>query len=212
MKLHELVPPKGSRRPKQRIGRGMGAGQGKTSGKGQKGQKSRTGSSIPRTFEGGQLPLTQRLPKLRGFHNKWRQEYAAVNLGKLSRFEKGSTVDLAALIKAGVVRSNTKRAKLLAAGTLEHALTIRIDKASVAARAAVEALGGTVEVTEEPKTRRVRKAKKAKSAPPVEAKEENKAKAKAKGKAKPSAEPEAPETEEPAGDAEEQDGSAETEA
>jgi large subunit ribosomal protein L15 len=168
MKLHELTPARGSRRQRQRVGRGIAAGQGKTSGKGQKGQKSRTGSSIPRVFEGGQLPLTQRLPKLRGFNNKWRKEYAAVNIGKLARFEKDAVVDLAALIKSGIVRRGAERVKLLGTGELKHALTVRIDRASAAARKAVETAGGKLEITEEPRAVWVYKAKKTKkTAAPV---------------------------------------------
>jgi large subunit ribosomal protein L15 len=172
MKLHELTSPPGSRRKRQRVGRGISAGQGKTSGKGQKGQKSRTGSSIPRVFEGGQLPLTQRLPKLRGFNNKWRKEYASVNVGKLASFEKGAVVDLATLIKNGIVRRGTERAKLLGTGELKKALTVRIDRASATARKAVEAAGGTLEVTEAPRAPKVYKAKKAKKAA-VPAKKDN---------------------------------------
>ena len=88
MKLHELSPAKGSRKTRKRVGRGHGAGQGKTSGRGQKGQGSRSSVGLPTGFEGGQMPLKQRLPKLRGFHNRWRQEFVVVNLGKLARFEK----------------------------------------------------------------------------------------------------------------------------
>lgn len=157
MKLHELTPPAGSHRKNQRIGRGIAAGQGKTSGKGQKGQKSRTGSSIPRTFEGGQLPLTQRLPKLRGFNNKWRKEYAVVNVGKLKKFDAGSTVDLPALIAGHVVPRGSERVKLLSEGELSIALTVKVDRASAKAVAAVEAAGGKVEITEAPRERRQRK-------------------------------------------------------
>ena len=156
MKLHELSPAPGSHRKNQRIGRGIAAGQGKTSGKGQKGQKSRTGSSIPRVFEGGQLPLTQRLPKLRGFHNKWRKEYAVVNLGKLKKFPAGSIVDLPALIAGKVVPRGSERVKLLADGELSHAVNVKVDRASAKAVAAVEAAGGSVEITEAPRERRVR--------------------------------------------------------
>ena len=203
MKLHELTPARGSHRARQRVGRGIAAGQGKTSGKGQKGQKSRTGSSIPRVFEGGQLPLTQRLPKLRGFHNKWRKEYAAVNIGKLSRFEKGAIVDLAALIEKGIIRRGTERAKLLGTGELKHALTVKIDRASDKARNAIEAAGGTLELTEAPRPEWVYKAKKTKKkAPPVAAK-----KADVEEKA-PAAEADADSNAEPEPEAE--DGSAET--
>jgi large subunit ribosomal protein L15 len=167
MKLHELAPAPGSHRGRQRVGRGIAAGQGKTSGKGQKGQKSRTGSSIPRVFEGGQLPLTQRLPKLRGFNNKWRKEYAAVNLGKLARFEKDAVVDLAALIEKGIIRRGTERAKLLGTGELKYALTVRINRASATARKAIESVGGKLEITEQPKAAWVYKAKKVKKGKPA---------------------------------------------
>src|ERR1039458_6205512 len=93
VKLHQLSPAKGSRRPRKRVGRGQGAGQGKTSRHGQKGQGSRSSVGLPTGFEGGQMPLKQRLPKLRGFHNRWRHEYVVVNLGKLMRFEKDTVVD-----------------------------------------------------------------------------------------------------------------------
>jgi len=146
MKLHELRPQSGSRTRRDRVGRGISAGKGKTSGRGQKGQGSRTGFSLPVGFEGGQMPLTQRLPKLRGFHNKWRKEYAPVNLGKLNRFESGSTVDGAALAGAGLIAKATTPVKVLAAGEIRTNLTLRVHRISKAARVAVEAAGGTVEL------------------------------------------------------------------
>ena len=181
MKLHELTPPAGSHRKNQRIGRGIAAGQGKTSGKGQKGQKSRTGSSIPRVFEGGQLPLTQRLPKLRGFNNKWRKEYAVVNVGKLKKFDAGSTVDLPALIAGHVVPRGSERVKLLSEGELSVALTVKVDRASAKAVAAVEAAGGKVELTEAPREHRHRDRRKKKGgkAPATTAAAEAPAEAKA---------------------------------
>src|SRR5579872_6572011 len=114
MKYNDLEVTKS--RSAKRVGRGIAAGQGKTAGKGTKGQKARTGSSIPRVFEGGQLPLTQRLPKLRGFHNKWRHEYAVVNLGKLQRFDAGSLVDLPALVALRLVPRGSERVKVLGGG------------------------------------------------------------------------------------------------
>ena len=141
MKLHELSPAKGSRRPRKRVGRGQGAGQGKTSGRGQKGQGSRSSFGLPAGFEGGQMPLKQRLPKLRGFHNRWRHEYVVVNLGKLVRFEKDSVVDPDVLTEAGLIPRASSPVKVLAAGHLGHALTLRVHRISAAARTAVEFSG-----------------------------------------------------------------------
>jgi large subunit ribosomal protein L15 len=146
VKLHELSPAKGSRKTRQRVGRGHGAGQGKTSGRGQKGQGSRSSVGLPAGFEGGQMPLKQRLPKLRGFHNRWRHEFVVVNLGKLARFEKDSVVDADALTEAGLIPRASSPIKVLAAGRLGRALTLRVDRISGAARAAVEAAGGSVEL------------------------------------------------------------------
>jgi large subunit ribosomal protein L15 len=146
MKLHELSPAKGSRKVRKRVGRGQGAGQGKTSGRGQKGQGSRSSVGLPTGFEGGQMPLKQRLPKLRGFHNHWRHEYVVVNLGKLGRFEKDSVVDGDALTEAGLIPRASSPVKVLAAGQLSQALTLRVNRISGAARTAVEAAGGSVEL------------------------------------------------------------------
>ena len=146
MKLHELSPAKGSRRPRKRVGRGQGAGQGKTSGRGQKGQGSRSSVGLPTGFEGGQMPLKQRLPKLRGFHNRWRHEYVVVNLGKLVRFEKDTVVDPDVLTEAGLIPRASSPVKVLAAGHLGHALTLRVHRISAAARTAVESAGGSVEL------------------------------------------------------------------
>jgi large subunit ribosomal protein L15 len=146
VKLHELSPAKGSRRPRKRVGRGQGAGQGKTSGRGQKGQGSRSSFGLPAGFEGGQMPLKQRLPKLRGFHNRWRHEYVVVNLGKLVRFEKDSVVDPDVLTEAGLIPRASSPVKVLAAGHLGHALTLRVHRISAAARTAVESAGGSVEL------------------------------------------------------------------
>jgi len=126
----------------------MGAGQGKTSGRGQKGQGSRSSVGLPVGFEGGQMPLKQRLPKLRGFHNHWRREFVVVNLGKLGRFEQGSVVDPDVLTEAGLIPRASSPVKVLAAGELSHALTLRVHRISAAARVAVEAAGGTVELLE----------------------------------------------------------------
>jgi large subunit ribosomal protein L15 len=146
VKLHELSPAKGSRRPRKRVGRGQGAGQGKTSGRGQKGQGSRSSVGLPTGFEGGQMPLKQRLPKLRGFHNRFRHEYVVVNLGKLVRFDRDTVVDPDALTEAGLIPRASSPVKVLAAGHLGHALTLRVHRISAAARTAVESAGGSVEL------------------------------------------------------------------
>jgi len=150
VKLHELRPARGSRRAGTRIGRGIGAGQGKTAGRGQKGQGSRSSVGLPVGFEGGQMPLTQRLPKLRGFHNRWRREFTVVNLGKLARFKPDSVVDPDTLAEAGLIPGAAVPVKLLAAGRLRTRLLVRVHRVSAAARQAVEAAGGRVELLEAP--------------------------------------------------------------
>jgi large subunit ribosomal protein L15 len=150
MKLHELKPARGSRKARKRVGRGIAAGQGKTSGRGQKGQGSRSSVGLPAGFEGGQMRLTQRLPKLRGFHNIFRREYAAVNLGKLTRFERGTVVDPTALAEAGIIANARVSVKVLAAGEVRVPLILRVHRISRAAQEAVLAAGGTVELLETP--------------------------------------------------------------
>jgi len=149
MKLHELRPAAGSRHARKRIGRGISAGQGKTAGRGQKGAGAREGAKVPRGFEGGQMKITMRLPKLRGFANRWRVDYTVLNLSKLNRFPSAAIVDGAALAQAGLVSQPGERVKLLAAGRLRVALTVRVHRASAAAQRAVEAAGGRVELLEE---------------------------------------------------------------
>ncbi len=149
MKLHDLKPAPGSRRKRTRVGRGISAGQGKTSGRGQKGQGSRESSSVPKGFEGGQMKQSMRLPKLRGFHNRFRHEYQVVNLSKLNRFDRDAVVDGAALAAAGLVTGPDVPVKLLAAGRVKVAVQVRVHRASTAARAAVEAAGGHVDLLEE---------------------------------------------------------------
>lgn len=146
MKLHELAPARGSRHASKRIGRGIAAGQGKTSGRGQKGQGSRASVGLPIGFEGGQMPLTQRLPKLRGFHNRWRKEFEIVNLGKLSRFDGDTVVDANRLHEAGLVSSKSARVKVLGAGELRAPVRLSVHRISASARRAVEAAGGSVEL------------------------------------------------------------------
>lgn len=150
MKLHELAPAKGSRHAPKRVGRGIAAGQGKTSGRGQKGQGARSSVGLPIAFAGGQLRITQRMPKLRGFHNKWRKEYAAVNLGKLNRFEADAVVDAEALHRARLIPNEKSHVKVLAAGELKKPLQLRVHRISASARKAVEAAGGNVDLLETP--------------------------------------------------------------
>ncbi|RXY88486.1 50S ribosomal protein L15, partial [Salmonella sp. 3DZ2-4SM] len=129
MKLHELKPVKGARKERNRVGRGMATGNGKTSGRGTKGQKARSGGGVRLGFEGGQLPLFRRLPK-RGFTNINRKEYAIVNLDQLNRFEDGTEVTPALLVESGVVKSEKSGVKVLGNGSLEKKLTIKAHKFS----------------------------------------------------------------------------------
>ncbi len=145
MKLNELHPAEGSRHPRKRVGRGTSSGYGKTSGRGQKGQLSRQGGRTRLGFEGGQMPLFRRMPK-RGFNNINRKEYAIVSLDDLNQFKSGSEVALADLKAAGLVKKELSGVKLLANGELKTKLTIKVNKVSAAAKKAVEAAGGSVEV------------------------------------------------------------------
>ena len=145
MKLHELQPAAGSRKERNRVGRGQGSGNGKTAGRGSKGQKARSGGGVRLGFEGGQTPLFRRLPK-RGFQNINRKEYAVVNLETLNRFEDGQEVTTAVLVEAGIVKNEKDGIKVLANGKLERKLTVKANKFSQAAKEAIEAAGGTVEV------------------------------------------------------------------
>jgi len=148
LKLNNIGVPKGATKDRKRLGRGPASGQGKTSGRGHKGQKARSGGGIPPWFEGGQMPLNRRVPK-RGFTNIFRVEFQVVNLEQLNRFAEGFEIDKDVLADAGLVKYADRPAKLLARGELTtKGLTIKIDKASKSAVAAVEAAGGTVTVTE----------------------------------------------------------------
>ncbi len=146
MKLSELSPPKGATSARRRVGRGKGSGLGRTSGRGEKGLRARSGGGTKPGYEGGQMPLQRRLPK-RGFVNPFRAEYAIVHVKDLNRFEAGAVVDIAALAAAGLVKNVRAGVKLLADGELSHPVTIKVDKASQAASRKVAAAGGTVEVT-----------------------------------------------------------------
>ncbi|EJA1900241.1 50S ribosomal protein L15 [Staphylococcus pseudintermedius] len=145
MKLHELKPSEGSRKLRNRVGRGAGTGNGKTSGRGQKGQKARSGGGARPGFEGGQLPLFRRIPK-RGFTNINRKEYAIVNLDQLNQFEDGTEVTPELLIETGVVKNEKAGIKVLGNGSLEKKLTVKAHKFSASAKAAIEAKGGAQEV------------------------------------------------------------------
>ncbi|MDR7074774.1 50S ribosomal protein L15 [Fictibacillus barbaricus] len=145
MKLHELKPSEGSRKVRNRVGRGIGSGNGKTSGRGHKGQNSRSGGGVRPGFEGGQNPLARRLPK-RGFTNPTRKEYAVVNLEKLARFEEGTEVTPELLLETGVVSKLNDGIKVLGNGKLEVKLTVKAHKFSVSAKEAIEAAGGKTEV------------------------------------------------------------------
>ena len=146
MKLNELKPVEGAKHAKKRVGRGIGSGIGKTSGRGQKGQNSRSGGGVRPGYEGGQTPLYKRLPK-RGFTNIHAHEYAIVNLGDINAlFEAGSVVDLEALKKVGLVKKEHEGVKILGNGELDKALTIKAAKFSKSAVEKISKAGGTAEV------------------------------------------------------------------
>ena len=141
--LSNLRPAPGSRRPRKRLGRGIGSGTGKTSGRGHKGRGARSGGNTPPGYEGGQMPLQRRLPKF-GFTSPNRVTYEIIKLSHLDKFAAGSVIDTGALVAAGLVRAG-RPVKLLANGTVTKKLTVKVDKASEAAQKAVAAAGGSVE-------------------------------------------------------------------
>jgi len=146
MKLTDLRPAKGAKSARKRVGRGEGSGLGKTSGRGNKGLKARSGGGTKPGYEGGQMPLQRRLPK-RGFVNVFRKETAVVNVEELNRFEAGSVVDAGALRREGLVKGDCPGGvKLLGNGEVTRKLTVKVDRASKSAVAKVVAAGGTVEV------------------------------------------------------------------
>jgi large subunit ribosomal protein L15 len=146
MKLHDLQPAAGSKKRRKRVGRGIAAGQGKTAGRGTKGQGARAGGGKGPYFEGGQLPLVRRLPFKRGFTNIWRVEYAEVNLDRLDQFKSGAVVSPETLCEAGIIKSTSKPVVILARGDLNKKLKFKAHRFSASARAKIEAAGGTVEV------------------------------------------------------------------
>ena len=145
MKLHNLTPAAGSARPAWRKGRGTGSGNGKTAGKGHKGQNARSGGGVRPGFEGGQLPLYRKLPK-RGFNNKFAKVYSIVNVGDLNRFEDGATVTLESLIACGIIKKANDGLKVLGNGELKKALTVEAAVFSATAKEKIEAAGGKAEV------------------------------------------------------------------
>ena len=145
MKLHELSPEPGSRKTRTRRGRGLGSGLGKTSGRGQKGQNSRSGGGVRTGFEGGQMPLYRRLPK-RGFKNVFAKEYAEVNVSSLNRFEDGAVVDPVALIEEGILKNVLDGVRILGDGELTKKLTVKANGFTKSAENKIKAAGGEVEV------------------------------------------------------------------
>jgi large subunit ribosomal protein L15 len=205
MKLHDLKPAPGSRKAKRRVGRGIASGQGKTAGRGTKGQKARAGGSIPAWFEGGQTPLHQRIPKLHGFRNPFRIEYEVVNVGaiahiiELGLLESGEmpgatakkpkatpapvTVNQEILRAAGLVRTLNKPMKILGAGELSTALFVVADAVSGSARSKIEAAGGSVSLLEVPKERKAAVGVKPESAATADTDPDTEPAGKAKAKA-----------------------------
>ena len=145
MKVHELSPAAGSTKEAKRIGRGHGSGQGKTAGKGHKGQKARAGRGMRPGFEGGQMPLQRRIPK-RGFNNIFAKEIVAINVGSLNAFEDGAVVNNDALIEAGIIKKVCDGVKVLGNGEITKKLTVQVAAFSESAKQKIEAAGGKAEV------------------------------------------------------------------
>ena len=145
MNLGSLRPPDGSRKRRKRVGRGDGSGHGGTSCKGHKGQNARSGGGVRPGFEGGQMPLSRRLPK-RGFRNPFRKEIATINLEQLNKFSKGSVIDREVLVSAGLVRKNVDGIKVLGKGNIDYPVSLKINMISRGAREKVEAAGGSITV------------------------------------------------------------------
>ena len=144
MKQHEVRPPRGAKRPRKRVGRGDGSGHGSYSGKGLKGQKARSGGGVRPNFEGGQLPLTKALPRIRGFTNIFRKEFSVVNLDRLAKFPANSEVTPKVMVEAGTVKNLKRPVKVLGRGELEQPLVVEAHRFSESARQKIEAAGGSV--------------------------------------------------------------------
>ena len=151
MQLHDLHPAEGATTPAKRLGRGIGSGLGKTSGKGHKGQWARSGGGVRPGFEGGQMPLHRRIPK-RGFHNKWATNYLIINLSQLEKLPAGTVVDYDYVVANSLAKvvKNNGGLKVLGKGEIKVALTVKAAKFSETAKAAIEKAGGKVEVVEKP--------------------------------------------------------------
>lgn len=145
MKLHELAPAAGSRKTRNRVGRGLGSGNGKTSGRGMKGQNSRSGGGVRTGFEGGQMPIYRRLPK-RGFKNVWAKTYAEVNVETLNRFDDGTTVDPVVLVEEGVLKNVRDGIRILGGGELKKNVTVVANGFTKSAVEKIKAAGGTAKV------------------------------------------------------------------
>jgi large subunit ribosomal protein L15 len=145
MKLNELSPADGSKKSRQRLGRGVGSGWGKTAGRGSKGQGARSGGGVRPGYEGGQMPIHRRLPK-RGFTNIFKKNFAVINIRDLARFESGSTVDEVELVKCGLIKGTYDGIKLLGQGEIDYPLQIKVNAVSESARKKISSAGGTVEV------------------------------------------------------------------
>jgi len=145
MKLHELSPAEGSKKKSFRVGRGPGSGNGKTAGKGHKGQNARSGGGVRPGFEGGQMPLARRIPK-RGFVNIFATKYAVINVEDLNRFENGAVVDVAAAMEVGLVRKALDGLKVLGKGALEKKVDVKASAFSASAKQKIEEAGGKAEV------------------------------------------------------------------
>ena len=145
MKLHELSPAPGSVKASYRKGRGPGSGNGKTAGKGHKGQNARSGGGVRPGFEGGQLPLYRKLPK-RGFYNRFATRYAVVNVSALAKFEDGAVVDLEILRNCGIIKTNEDKLKVLGTGEISKKITVKAAVFSASAKEKIEAAGGKTEV------------------------------------------------------------------
>jgi large subunit ribosomal protein L15 len=145
MELYELAPEKGQHKNRKRLGRGVGSGSGKTSGRGSKGQNARSGGGVRPGYEGGQMPIHRRLPK-RGFKNPFKKIFAIINVQDLNGFEANTIIDETALVKGGLVKGDRDGIKLLGKGDIQTPLTIKIEKISESARQKIEAAGGKIEV------------------------------------------------------------------